>query len=156
MAKRFRFRLETVQKMRERERDVQRRALAERLRAIDAVQQRIATLNRGLTDDTERLRKARPVGPMDVSCIRLHLIHRGWLHHSVRAAHEEMTQRQTEVGKERGRLADASKRLRVIEKLRERQWARHRAAAAREEQASMDEAALHLHLRRSRRERATS
>ena len=48
---------------------------------------------------------------------------------------------------DRSQLAEASKRLKVIESLRERQWARHRRQVAREEQIDTDEVAVQMYLR---------
>ncbi len=70
----------------------------------------------------------------------------------------ELVDRNRELDEERSKLAEASKQLKVIEKLREKQWRRHQLEVKREEQSASDESALQMFSRRmseSQREVAT-
>lgn len=150
MARRFRFRLETVQKVRERARSAQRNVVAEKVQALGVAQGRVAELVRALGDDTHRSRTALLERNLDLVSLRRHERFRGQVRDRVARAHAVARERRDELKLEQVRLADASKRLRVIEKLRERQWNVHLAEVAREQQALSDEAAMQIHLRRRR------
>ncbi len=150
MARRFLFRLETVRKIRQQARDVQQRVVAGKARAAGEVRQRIARLEGDLERTVDRSRQAHRIGRLNMSSVRGQEIHRGWLHRSLGEACALLVQRQAELRSEQTRLAEASKRLKVIEKLRERQWERHKAEVAKEEQSQADEAARQMYLRRRR------
>ena len=161
MARRFRFRLETVRKIRQQARDVQRRVVAEKARAAGEVRQRIARLEGDLERTVDRSREAHRTGRLNMSSVRVHEIHRGWLHRSLGEVRAVLVQRQAELSSEQTRLAEASKRLKVIEKLRERQWERYKAEVAKEEQSQADEVgqqrlSLLSNLRRQREHGQTS
>ena len=64
-------------------------------------------------------------------------------------AETELGRQQTRLEQERAKLAEAARRLKVIEKLRERQWERHVFEERRAEQRENDEVANQLHLRRA-------
>lgn len=156
MVRRFQFRLETVRKIRERERDAQRLIVAESARATESVRQRVVGLTNEFSDNAERLRGVRPVGCLDLHLVRMHLIHRAWLHGAIGDARVKFGEKEAELHAEQSRLAEASTRLKVIEKLRERQWARHAAEINRAEQMAVDEAAQQLFFRRKRGDAVTS
>lgn len=156
MVRRFQFRLETVRKIRERERDAQRLIVAESASATESVRQRVVGLTNEFADNAERSRGVRPVGRLDLHLVRMHLIHRVWLHGAIGAARVEFGERESKLHAERSKLAEASKRLKVIEKLRERQWARHAVEINRAEQMAGDEAAQQLFFRRRSGDTGTS
>ena len=141
MARRFRFRLETVRKIRERERDAHRRVVAEKARAVEATCDRIAALTDGMDDNRSGSRTARRAQRLSISLLRGQVFHQAWLTRVVESTGVELETRRGELHVERGKLAAASKRLKVIEKLRERQWEQHKADLAREEIQAGDEAA---------------
>jgi flagellar biosynthesis chaperone FliJ len=61
----------------------------------------------------------------------------------------ELAGKKAELEVKRARLAEAWKRLRAIEKLRDKQWARHCEEVRREERTVGDEVAVNLYVRRS-------
>ncbi|WP_026911655.1 flagellar export protein FliJ [Patulibacter minatonensis] len=65
------------------------------------------------------------------------------------AAALDVDRRVTETGARRGLLVEAARDHEVLERLRERRAAEHRATCARIEQEGLDEIALGLHRRRS-------
>ena len=73
---------------------------------------------------------------------------RGWLKRKLSESNDELVRQQARLDYERARLTEVWKRLRVIEKLRDRQWERHLTGVAREERAVSDEAALQMYVRR--------
>ena len=144
MARRFRFRLETVRKIRERERDVHRRVVAGKVRAVEAVRDRIDALAEGMDDNRSGARVARRAGKVSINLLRGYELHKTWLSRTDERTRDELGERLGELRMEQGKLAEFSKRLKVIEKLRERQWEQHKAASAREETQDGDEASQQL------------
>lgn len=148
MARKFRFRLETVRRLREQARDAQRRVVADAVRAVTRVEDRIARLTQQLHDTVDRFRDAQRAERLDVASLRGHQIYRSWLHRNIVESNEELARQQAKLDYERAKLAEAWKRVKAIEKLRERQWKCHLTEVAREERAANDEAALQMYMRR--------
>ncbi len=148
MARKFRFRLETVRRLREQARDARRRVVSENVRAVTGAEQHRAELVRARRDRMQEMRLVQQTGRLDAVSIRRHFVHAGYLEHQLDVSETELTKRRGELRAEQDRLAEASKRLRVIEKLHERQWRRYLADVAREEQAALDEAAVQPYTRR--------
>ena len=151
MARRFRFRLEAVQRIRTNDRDRRRRVVAEAVRAMRSVQQRIDDCNELLRASVDRTSDLQRSQRIDMHSLRSQRFYGGYLHRQLLLAGEELVARQTELDARRGELTEATKRLRAVEKLRERQWERHRRQLAREEQADADEDALQKYIRRIQR-----
>jgi flagellar export protein FliJ len=70
------------------------------------------------------------------------------LHGQITEAERELQRTADELNREREKLAEAVKQLKVIEKLREKQKLRYDSAIRRQEQAGYDEAALQMHRQR--------
>src|SRR5688572_1626486 len=135
----FRFRLATLQRLREADRDERRTQLADAQRAEDIVRARIVDIETELT----RLRgqAARLSQPGLVNVDDLMEIER----FEVLLAAERQAavgQRQivaTEVERRREILVAADREVRVLERLRETQQQRHRQDTERDERKQMDE-----------------
>jgi flagellar FliJ protein len=147
MAAKFRFRLETVLKLRKQEQETHRRAVAEAIRAVGQAEERVGQLSQELKSAFDQRRETQRVSRIDVSSLRGHQIYQGWLQRRILESGIELGERQRMLAERRARLADASKRLKVIEKLRERQLARHELKLRREEQAGQDEIGAQIHMR---------
>ncbi len=144
MAKRFRFRLETLLRVRQtREREVRRRLAAKRaeiarLDRLDALaEEEIARTQAALVADQQG--RIDPV-----------ILQRGrvWIAHLRRAMTLRAAQRatlQAQLQQLLAELRQARTQTRVLEKLRERRWAEFRRARERQEQADADELARQLH-----------
>lgn len=148
MARRFRFRLETVLRLRLQARDERRRGVAEAARTVSSVEDRIAQLTSQARATVLDSRRSKGVSALDVGSLRGHQLYQGWLHRKIMESRMELTKRDAELATEREKLAEAMKRAKVIEKLRQKQWLRHREEVAREERAQQDEAAQQLYIRR--------
>lgn len=153
MARKFRFRLETVRRLRKQTMDAQRRVVADAVRAVTLVEERIAVLTRRRCGAVDQSRDAMGTHCLDLVSLRGQQVYRGWLDHEIAKSNESLAGKRVELDAERAKLAETSKELKVIEKLRERQWKRFRVKIAREEQAANDEAALQMYLRRQREQR---
>jgi len=150
MARKFRFRLEGVEQIRRRERDVKRRELAEALAEVVGAGQRMAQLSQELRETVEGSRSARSEGGVDMTVVRGHQYYRGVVQRRLLAHAQTLADREAVVRSVREELAQATGRLKVIEKLRERAQQRHRKDLQREEQAAQNEIATTAYLRRER------
>ncbi len=150
MARKFQFRLEVVRKLREKARDEQRRVVAAEVRAVRDIEERIAQLTSQLRETVELTRDGQSTPRLDVAQLRGHHVHRHWLHHRVMESDMDLSQHRRKLDEERNKLGEATARLKAIEKLREKRWARHLVQVRREEQAQTDEAAVAGFARRRR------
>ena len=147
MARRFRFRLETVRKVRERDQAAQQRVLARAVQSVTRVGERVTALTEQLEQTIDASRDVHEARRLDMRSLLGHQVHRGWLHRKILESGVELLERKAQCEAERARLAEASKRLKVIDNLRDRQWARYRREVARGEQAAADEIGIQRYLR---------
>ena len=141
MAKVFKFRLATVLKLRKQREDEEKRAVADRLREVQKARRRRGSLEEQINFEIESMRSTVGVGVIETGRIARH---RHWLSHLNRQALEtdgEIRTLQAKLAMGRGKLAEAAKQCKVLEKLRERQLDRHRRALAKQDQQDTDEIA---------------
>lgn len=148
MAPRFQFRLETVRKLRTQARDQQHRVVADAIHQASRIEERISLITKELRNSVEHTRLDRSSKSLDVFSLRENQLYRGWLHRKIMESDAELTQSKEVLDHERVKLQEATKQLKVIDKLRERQWNRYQTKQQREEQTLYDEAALQLYQRR--------
>jgi flagellar export protein FliJ len=148
MAKAFQFRLAAVETIRRRAQTLQRRSVAEAVRAEANVRERIDHLNADMRGSMAATVSTRQRGVVDVELLRLAHYRRGWLERRIEELDSELTRLSAVSAAQRAKLAETTKRLRVIEKLRQRQWDRHLLEERKQERAVMDEAAGQLYLRK--------
>ena len=129
MAKAFRFRLAKLLDLRLRERDEQRMRFARAFKACHEVDEMIAALNQELvTDklprkDDKTARHERDL--IDVEVMRCHEHYWRATQQRIADARLRRVTLQEQLQAERERLIEASRKVKVIEKLRERRWAEH-------------------------------
>jgi flagellar FliJ protein len=149
MAKRFVFRLEPVLKIRQRKLDEARRVVARRLRRIARIRDRIAAAHAGIADAVEQSRDAQRQGAPDVEMLRRFRAYIGSMHRAIAEGEAETARERDALQAEQEALTRANREVKALEKLRERQWERHRQDLARTERLENDEVALQTY-RRSR------
>ncbi|MGB0714390.1 MAG: flagellar export protein FliJ [Phycisphaerae bacterium] len=145
MAKNFRFRLSKVLDIRVRARDEQRIHFARAQAAVQEVDMLIDSLRDSMAANGDAGRRAlsatRDDGTLDIEVLRSQVavqrtlearISQQLQHRSASAAHLE---------EQRAKLVEASRMVRVIEKLRERQLAQHMEAERLAEARAADDAA---------------
>ena len=115
MAGKFRFRLEVVRRVRQQAQDAQRRVLADALRAVTAVEWRIAHLTRELGETMGQARDAQRGRRLDMVSLRGHQFYRGSVHRRILESRTELARRRAELDRERAKLGEATKRLKVME-----------------------------------------
>lgn len=174
MAKRFKFRLETLRKLRKRRQDECRRMVAARLRQIAGVQDQIDAFNDQLDLHVAAMRRlawpgsgsaagaaagagrVRPVWTVDLTGVRRHRVYTNHLRHTLTAAWQQVVALRAELTREQGVLAKATKAVKVLDKLEERQRQRHDLALARAERAETDEIAAQCARRNASAKRAAA
>ena len=142
MAKRFKFRLEPMLALRRRQADTAKRVVAQRLGRISQARRQIDLLQEQIVQQVQAMRSGPLVGPLDIGRIARH---RAWLAHLQRGVFDgmaRMRQLQTELVKERAALAEASKRVKIIETLRDRQQQRYYKELDRLETIEADEMSI--------------
>ena len=147
MAKRFKFRLEVVRKLRKRKEDECRRMVGERFRLIGEMRGRIGGMNEQLRRERGAVRElveARDGAessprPVDVTQLRRHHVYVNHLRRCIAEANRELADQQVELAREQALLTEASRDLKVIDKLEERQRARYELGVRRAELAESDE-----------------
>ncbi len=143
MAK-FKFRLDTLLRLREISRDGRRQRLAQAYRADEILQQQQEQVKQQLAKLAEKCRRASGPGPVEID--RLLEAQR---YEVVLRAHNQQTgqQRETvavEIDRRHQTLVEANREVRVLEKLREKQLRRHREEENRQEVKQLDEVAGQL------------
>jgi flagellar export protein FliJ len=147
LARRFRFRLDAVERLRRSVCDAQQRVVGEAARAVTTARSKETSWTNDLQGSFAQSRRVQSAARMDMVWLRTYHLHCSWLRRTIELAGVEVADKLKTLEEERTKLAEASKQLKVIQKLRERQWQRHVQEVKREEQAINDEAAVHMFLR---------
>ena len=137
----FRFRLQTVLRLRIAERDVRRGELAKALRAEEILQERRQQLDEEMQENQELARKLAEPGKADIDRLlqahRYEAILKGTLAQLV----EQARQVAAEVERRRLALMEADRQVRVLEKLEQRKREEHQRNEQRQEMKQLDEVA---------------
>jgi flagellar protein FliJ len=142
LARRFRYRFETLLKIRAQREEHHQRVVAERLRQITGVRAQLAALGRQIEEEVDTIRSAQAPGRLDLQGA---MRHRHWLSHLNRAELETQGRLgflEARLAQERAVLAEAMKQRRILEKLKERQAERHRLAEELRGRKEADEMAI--------------
>ena len=147
MAKRYTFRLATVLRLREMAEDECRRQVAVRLRDIAQAESDGQRLVEQFEWEVSRSRDDQQKGAMDVLTVRRRRAYMGYLQRRQRECAARVAGLRQQLAQEQAALAHAAKEVKVLEKLRERQAARHAEIERRAERAAEDEVAQSLTFR---------
>ncbi len=138
---RFKFRLATLLKLREATRDERRSKLAEAYEAERILQQQQEQLSQGIRENKQRARKASEPGTVDVDdLLRTHR-HELILQTQQQVMDRRKEQVTTEIERRRRSLVEADRQVRILEKLRQRQFQRHAHQQNKLEMKQLDEVA---------------
>jgi flagellar protein FliJ len=144
----FKFRLETLLRLRVAERDQRRNDLAKALRAEEMLRAEDQALAQKQAATAEESRRLKLPGSADVDALLQ--THRFELALTTqrRTLASQIVQVQAEAERRRLALVEADRQVRVLEKLRERQAAAHRREAERLDVKQFDELAAQAFVRR--------
>lgn len=152
MAK-FKYRLQTLLKLRETNRDERRSELTQAQQADDILYDRQSTIEQQRHELLESTRDSIKPGPVNLD----HLVNSQ--RHDVMLKTEELLiteQRQQvaqEIERRRAVLVEANRNVRVLELLKEKQLTRHRQEEQRQETKQLDEVAIHREVRKEEADR---
>lgn len=139
MATKFKFRFETLLKLRERREDQAKRAVALRLRQIMELEDRHHRLEDQISQQTDAVREVLVGGSLNVDDLKMA---RHWLvrlRQGVLQTDAEIAGQKAILAQERAALALARKDARILENLKDRQYSTFAAQLQRQEQLELDE-----------------
>jgi flagellar FliJ protein len=145
----FRFRLETLLRLRMAERDQRRADLAKALRAEAMLQDEARKLEGEQQSLTEQARSLKAPGAANVEALLATHRYERLLAVQERQLAAQLAQVSAETERRRLVLVEADREVRVLEKLRERQAEAQRAKEQRQEIKAFDELAILGHLRKA-------
>lgn len=137
----FQFRLESVLKVRQADRQQRQLELAEALQAQDVVRRQVAQLEREHRELDEHCRSNMRPGAIDVDRLRDVQRYRILLASRLRTLELKVGQLAAEVERRRQILVEADRQVRVLEQLRARKREEFEVAELRREVLTLDEVA---------------
>lgn len=152
MAKPFRFRLETVLRVRRQREDAAKRVVADRLRQMAEVKAEMAAMQGQIASELDAFREAHGSGTLDMRQVARHRYWLVQLDQGVMTNESRLRDLESALAKERQELAEARKQVRILEKLEERQRERYMKELERAEAAENDEIGTVLAMRKRREE----
>lgn len=148
MAKAFSFRLDPVLRYRKHLEEQKKRELAESRRAVRDQNRALLGLLRDEAGAKEGMKEIKGRGTIDVSRLRLQEQYLNSVARRIRSEYETL---QRKLGAEEGvrrELTEARKKVRVLERLKERRLDAHRRDEGRAEQKEQDEIGMNIRFRR--------
>ena len=142
MARPFRFKLETVLKLRKRKEDEHKRIVARRLRQLNVVRWRAVHIEHQIKQEVEAVRAGRTQGTISVQNIARGRHWLSYLQRTLLEARARVRVVEGQLAQERAELARVAKDAKALEKLKERQARRHEEEQKRLERRELDELAI--------------
>ncbi len=139
MAKKFKFRVEPVLKLREQTERMALRELAHARQHATAIEQRIRGIRDELNAQDALVREGVLTGTVDVQYMSLYRRHVMTLHRRIIEQVTELRQAATAAQRCRVKVVDAVKQRKILSALKDKLQLRHRKEAERQEQNDMDE-----------------
>lgn len=143
--KKFSFRLATLMKLREADRDERRGELAKAYRAIEVIDGRLAEIEQELQSARSVGRTGADIGDIAVDTLLDYERYELTLMAEKKNVESQRTQVAEEAERRRAALVEADREVQVLDKLREKQLARHRAEQQRAELRQLDDVAGRAH-----------
>ncbi len=140
--KKFVFRLTTLLKLREAERDRKRAELADAQRALEMIDDRLSELEQEMNAATEATRRAASVGEVAVDKLLDNQRYELMLLAEKKSVDIQRAQVAEETDRRRLAVVEADRQVKTLEKLREKQQQRHRFEQDSRLAKQLDEVAL--------------
>ena len=140
--RKFVFRLATLLKLRAADRDQRRSELAHAQRALAMIDERLDELQQELQSARQALRELAGVGHLAVDSLLDNQRYELILMAEKKSIDAQRKQVAAEADRRRLALVEADRRVKTLEKLRDRSQERHRAEAQRREAKQLDEVGL--------------
>lgn len=140
----FHFRLEVVQRLRKADLEREQRAMAACVNAVLEAQ-KLADMVAQRIEENAADRRGLLAGEfLNVSGLRAEQLQKQWLRRMQELTAQELAKRHDSMEAQRQKLVAASRRVKVIEKLRDRQWKRYQDEQRRIDRRQQDELAMIL------------
>jgi len=139
---RFQFRLESLLRLREAEREQRRIELAEAFNAETVLQDQTDQIMQHIHEMTLRARVCCSPGTVDIDALLDAQRFRAILDSQATVLQQKSRQLGQEIQRRREALVEADRQVRMLEKLRERKRDEYQAAELREEMKQLDEIAV--------------
>ena len=143
---RFKFKLAGVLRHRRQIERQKQRDLAVAQAQVRQTESELRALNDSMQATTEDVRRNRLIGTLDLAFLAAHRRYLFAMQQKGRTLAQRMLLQQRAVDAARQVLAEAAKKRKAIEKLRERRWEEWLAEQARNETAELDEVAQQMAL----------
>lgn len=144
----FRFRLQTVLDIRQREEDVRSRELAEALGILEAERAKLHELRVREADALAEYHRLQKVGQLDVMAIQWFQTYSVGLSVSINEQIRRITEAEGQVDQRRAMLLEAARAKQVLDQLKEQAREAYLKEADRKEAHQLDEIATLRHTRR--------
>ena len=138
----FKFRLESLQQLREAERQQRRIELAEAFHAESLLREHAARLEQDIREVEKRSRVISSPGRVHVDRVLDTHRYKLLLKSQLMTLSQKEAQLQSEIERRRTALAASDRDVRVLEKLRERKQQEHDASESKRELRQLDESAV--------------
>jgi flagellar protein FliJ len=149
---RFQFRLQSMLRLAESQRDERRRELAAALEAVEVLRGRHETLD----EEIQQIRQLRCAASLGENVRVEQLLDASRYELLLRSQLTEIENQQTQVDEELERrrliLVEANRHVQTLKKLRERKLAEHQLEEDRKQQRLLDEVAAQRYMRQAHRE----
>lgn len=152
----FHFQLQGVLEHRERVEKDRQRELAVAQAEMVRLDGELQAINRDVQQSTDDVRDHHLVGRLDMTYLAAHRRYMLGMQRKVLTLAQKIAAQQQVVDSARRALAEASKRKKILEKLREKQHRRWNDALARREAGALDELTTQLSFRQLAEAEATS
>lgn len=141
---RFRFNLEGVLKRRKHIEQEQQRRMADLLRQMESLRDQVKEIEQSINGNTEDLRTSRLTGKLDLSYLAAHRRFVAGMRAKAMALVQKMARLQGQIEQARAELAQAAVQYKIMEKLKEKQFARWQEQISQKELAALDEVAMQM------------
>ena len=129
----------TLEKIRKRERDLQRRAAAMVLKQIQRVTEELQFLLGKIREEVHRIQLLAGDGKFEEQILELSYGYREGLHRKIEKKKEELLKLKKRLKEEMQKLEEQEKKVQALEKLKERELEKYREQEKRGEAYEMDE-----------------
>jgi flagellar FliJ protein len=140
----FVFKLEVVLRQRKRQEQDAQRELAQRHARLVEHQRALLRLDESVRAATEDVRQNRLIGQLDLNFLAAHRRFLVAMQRQGMSIVQQIALAQKQVDEARAVLADAARKRKTIEKLREKQFERWKSEQDRKERAELDEIGMQI------------
>jgi len=141
MAKRFRFTLDPLLRVRRLRADAQRRVVARHVQAVERSRAHLGQLQNDAAAAIEDARRRHLAARFDAQTAMQDQHYRALLRRQIAEERVRLADAQRTLRQQQTQLAECRKDVKIVEKLRQRRWGNHVAEMNRAQQAELDDIA---------------